>query len=151
MRLITLVVSVVAPAMMWAQESKAPTVTLRGNSLKIDGQFVHVQGKMPVKGRIWFYQVEHRNLDLFVYNFWTINAFQDTKEKDFGLYHAQAWTVEILDSKRDPEKEVIFDRLNDFYFWGNLVLSPEAARITMNSIKGLPESSYGPVTLRPLK
>jgi hypothetical protein len=133
------------------QDSQAPVVTLQGNSVKIDGQFAHVQGPMPSRGPSWFYRVERKKANLFVYSFWAINEFRDRKEKNFGFYRAQAWTVEILDSKDHPEKEVVFDRLNDFFFWGNLVRGIDQAQLSIASIEGLSESPYGPVVLKILK
>ncbi len=139
------------PVIARGQELQAPSVVLHGDSVKIDGQFAHVQGQMPSKGQSWLYQVERKKTNLFVFHFWSINVFQDTKEKDHGFYRAKAWTVEVLDSKEHPEREVIFDRLNDFYFWGNLVQGAGQAQLSITSIEGLPASPYGPVTLKVLK
>lgn len=147
---LVLIVGIV-PVTAKGQDSQTPKMALHGNFVKIDGQFAHVQGEMPVKGSAWFYKVEHRGTNLFVYSFWSINEFKDRKEKDYGFYRAQAWTVQVLDSKSHPEKEVIFDRLNDFYFWGNLVAGPEQAQVVISSIEGLPKSTYGPVALMVLK
>lgn len=149
--IILLVGIVCAPVAVLGKDLQTPAVTIKGNAIRIDGQFAHIQGEMPSERGPWFYHVEQRTTNLFVYSFWTINEFQDTKEKNYGLYEAKSWTVEVLDSKDDPETELIFDRSNDFLFWGNLVMGADQAQVMIDSIKGMPKSSYGPVTLKILQ
>jgi hypothetical protein len=52
-----------------------------------------------------------------------------------------------MDSKDDQEKEIIFERENEFYFWGDAVKAPEGEMIKINSIVGLPEGIHGEVIL----
>jgi len=139
------------PVAVLSQDLQAPTASLHGDILKIDGQFAHIQGEMPVKGEPWFYHVEMKTDHLFVYSFWTIDIFQDTEEGDCGSYRARSWTVEVIDSKVDTETSLIFDRHNDFQFQGCLVKVADKARVTINWIDGLPENSYGPILLKILK
>ena len=146
-----LLVMAFVPAVAMNQDLQAPSVTLQGATIKIDGQFAHIQGEMPAKMGPWFYHVEQKTPNLFVYSFWTIGEFQDTREKNHGLYEAKSWTVEVLDSKNDPETKLIFDKLDDFLFWGDLVIGAGKAQVMIKSIDGLPESSCGPVSLQILK
>lgn len=134
-----------------AQASQAPTVTLRGDKMTISGKFAHIDGNMPTIGDLWLYSVESPRPSLFVFSFWLISEFADTKEANYGFYHAKSWTVEVLDSQDHPEKTLIFDSANDMYFWGNLALKDRQARLHINGIKGLPNSGAGPIVLKALR
>lgn len=140
-----------SPLCLVAQTTTAPAVALHGGEIKFDGKFAHIRGKMPATGGSWFYSVRQRTPNLYVFSVWQLNEFKDRKEKSIGFYRAKSWTVEVLDSESHPEKEVIFDRANDFFFWGNLIPTTDQAQLSISTIEGLPESSYGPVALKALK
>jgi hypothetical protein len=56
-----------------------------------------------------------------------------------------------MDSKYDQEKEIIFNRENEFNFWGNVVKTPEGERIKIDSIVGLPLGIHGEGILREVR
>ena len=139
------------PLCLMGQTSTAPLVALQGGEIKFDGKFAHIHGKMPATGGSWFYNVRQRTANLYVFSLWQINEIKDRTEKDTGFYRAKSWTVEILDSGSHPERAVIFDGANDFFFWGRVASKAGRAELSISTIEGLPSSFYGPVLLQPLQ
>ncbi len=132
------------------QDVQPPIVTLHGNKVEFYGKYTNIGGYLPQKSEAWYYLVEQQKTHLFIYHFWVIAEFQDRKEPNGGFFRAKSWNVQVLDSSDDPEKQVIFDKENDFYFWGNFTIKENQVRIEITSIEGFPPSLYGPVLLRKL-
>ncbi|MGB9407569.1 MAG: hypothetical protein WCA89_08530 [Terracidiphilus sp.] len=125
-----------------------PSLSIKSNTIFVSGQTVHLSGKLPSEDEHWFYNVTcHTSSRLFNFSLWTISKFHDRD----GFYFAKSWNLQIMDSKDDQEKEIIFDRENEFYFWGDAVKTPEGERIKIDSIVGLPEGIHGDVILRKVR
>jgi hypothetical protein len=132
------------PRISFAQCGDAPKLTIQTDSVTVSGETVHISRSLPQHSDRWFYSVSCRSSRLFNFSLWAIIKFNDRD----GYYLAKSWNLQILDSHDHPEKEVIFDRENEFYFWGNVVETPEGERIIVTSIVGLPEGIHGDVILR---
>jgi hypothetical protein len=53
-----------------------------------------------------------------------------------------------MDSKDYPERKLIFERENSFYFWGDVQNDRELTRLRIDSIVGLPNELHGSASLR---
>jgi len=121
-----------------------PSLSVKHNTIIVSGQVVHLSGNLPSKDERWFYNITcHTSSRLFNFSLWTISKFHDRD----SFYFAKSWNLQIMDSKDDQEKEIIFERENEFYFWGDAVKAPEGEMIKINSIVGLPEGIHGEVIL----
>ena len=127
-----------------AQCGDAPKLTIQSDTITVSGAAVHITGKLPQPSDQWFYSVSCHSSRLFDFSLWTILKFNDRD----GYFLAQSWNLQILDSHDHPEKDVLFARENEFYFWGDAVKTPEGERIKVDSIVGLPEGIHGDVILR---
>ena len=125
-----------------------PSLSIKHNTIIVSGQTVHLSGKLPSEDEHWFYSVTcHTSSRLFNFSLWTISKFHDRD----GFYSAKSWNLQIMDSKYDQEKEIIFNRENEFNFWGNVVKTPEGERIKIDSIVGLPLGIHGEGILREVR
>ena len=122
-----------------------PSLSIKSNTIVVSGQTVHLAGKLPSENEHWFYYVTcDTSSRLFNFSLWKISKFHDRD----GFYLAKSWNLQILDSKDYPEKELIFERENDFYFWGDVETTKGAARVRVDSIVGLPNELHGTISLR---
>jgi hypothetical protein len=132
------------PNIAFAQCGDAPKLTVQSGIITVSGEAVHITGKLPQLSDQWYYSVSCHSSRLFDFSLWTIIKFNDRD----GFFLAQSWNLQILDSHDHPEKEVLFDRENEFYFSGDVVRTPGGERIKVDSIVGLPEGIHGDVILR---
>jgi hypothetical protein len=126
-----------------AQCGEPPRLTRHLNTITVTGQTVHISGRLPKDSDRWFYHVICRSGRLFDFSLWTIVEFKDRD----GYFLAESWDLQVLDSKDYPEKEVIFDKEDKFYFWGEAKYRAGHERIRFDSIDGLPEGVRGTVIL----
>jgi hypothetical protein len=125
-----------------------PSLSISNDSIIVSGKVVHLSGILPSKDERWFYSVTcHTSSRLFNFSLWTISKFHDRD----GLYFAKSWNLQIMDSHDDQEREVLFDRENEFYFWGDAIDDPEGKKIKITSIVGLPEGIHGEAVLREIR
>ena len=122
-----------------------PTLSIKSNTIVVSGQTVHLAGKLPSKNEHWFYYPTcETSSRLFNFSLWTISKFHDRD----GFYFAKSWNLQILDSKDAPERELIFERENEFYFWGDVKTTKGSARVRVDSIVGIPNELHGTISLR---
>jgi len=122
-----------------------PTLSIKSNTIVVSGQTVHLSGKLPSENEHWFYYVTcDTSSRLFDFSLWKISKFHDRD----GFYSAKSWNLQILDSKDDPEKKLIFERENEFYFWGDVKTTKGSASVRVDSIVGIPNELHGTISLR---
>ncbi|MGA2352705.1 MAG: hypothetical protein ABSF70_19890 [Terracidiphilus sp.] len=125
-----------------------PELSIHSNTITVSGQTVHLSGKLPTVSDHWFYSVTcHTSSRLFDFSLWKISKFHDHD----GFYSAKSWNLQVMDSKDDHEKEIVFDRENEFYFWGNVENTNRAARVNVDTIVGLPKELHGTISLREVR
>jgi hypothetical protein len=120
-----------------------PTLSIKSNVITVSGQALHLSARLPSSDEHWFYSATCHSSRLFNFSLWTIDKFADRD----GYYRATSWNLQVLDSKDYPEKELIFERENQFYFWGNIDEHQGFKRIRVDSIVGLPNQLHGTITL----
>lgn len=122
-----------------ASEPLAPKVYVDRDAVSFEGRFVHLRGNLPEKGARWCYWVTERRPGLYVYAFWVFEEYPNERERE-GLFSAESWEVEIFDSAKRPEREVIFSVPSRFDFRGDVNISGNGCRVAIRNIRGLPRA-----------
>src|SRR5580698_869148 len=121
-----------------------PSLAVKGHTIFVSGEAVHLSGNLPSKDERWFYSITcHTSSRIFNFSLWTVVGFAPRP----GLYFAKSWNLQISDAKDSPERQLTFDRENDFYFWGNVDNSKGVARVSVDNIVGLPTEFHGTFSL----
>jgi hypothetical protein len=125
-----------------------PSLSISNDYIIVSGEVVHLSGILPSKEERWFYSVTcHTSSRLFNFSLWTISKIHDRD----GFYFAKSWNLQIMDSSDVQEREVLFDRENEFYFWGDVTDDPKGKKIKITSIIGLPDGIHGEAVLREIR
>jgi hypothetical protein len=141
---VTLLTLSARPNVASAQCGDAPKLTIQSGRITVSGEAVHITGKLPQLSDQWYYSVSCDSSRLFNFSLWTIIRYNDRD----GYFLAKSWNLQIFDAQESPEKNVIFERENEFSFWGDVVKTPVGERIKIDSIVGLPKGIHGDGILR---
>jgi len=127
----------------FGQCDDAPRLSIKGSQLLVSGREEHIAGALPADAERWFFYVRCRSSRLYDFSLWKFDRFGDRGEPGHGFYRATSWNLQLLDSNESPEREVIFDRENSFWFWGDVKNTKENASIRIDSMVGLPVELHG--------
>jgi hypothetical protein len=141
--LVALLAFITHSTLLHAQCGEPPRLIRHFNTITVSGQTVHISGSLPKNSDQWLYHVTCRSGRLFDFYLWTVSQFKDRD----GFFLANSWDMQILDSKDNPETEVIFDKEAKFFFWGGAIYRDGHERIRVDSIDGLPDGVRGTVIL----
>ena len=132
----------------YAQCDNPPRLSVRGTKLQVVGRTVRIEGALPENGKHWYFYVAcHSSSRLFDYSLWTFARFADRD----GYYLAESWNLQVLDSGDHPERGVIYDRENRFFFWGDVRRHKVSASIRIDAVVGMPNGLGGLVQLQAVR